>query len=205
MLAFSRKQDLSMRAVEVNGVIGQMQDLLERTLGPAVRIRLELDHGLWLAMADPVQLEVLLLNLAVNARDAMPMGGELRFATRNANLDAPEDAALSPGEYVVLSVSDTGEGMSDDVRSKAFEPFFTTKGPGKGTGLGLAQVFGFARQAGGTVVLDSVPGAGTTVSVYLPRSLLPLKAVEDASESPPPNPIPGRLNVLLVDDDDAVR
>ncbi len=205
MLAFSRKQDLTMRPVDVNEVIRRMEELLERTLGPAIHVILALDPTLWPAIADPVQLEVVLLNLAVNARDAMPSGGELRLSTRNISIEPAgnDEASLSPGDYIVLSVGDTGEGMSAEVRARAFEPFFTTKEPGKGTGLGLPQVFGFARQAGGTVALESTLGRGTIVSVYLPRSLS--QHIESIEQPLPPAVSVDSLRIMLVDDDAAVR
>jgi signal transduction histidine kinase len=138
MLAFSRRQELVMKAIDVNKTICGMQELLHRMVGPLARINLDLEDGLWAAMADPSQLEMTLLNLAVNARDAMPLGGDLVVQTRRivgASTAHPED--LTQGDYVVMFVGDTGSGMPDHVRAKAFDPFFTTKGPGKGSGLGL--------------------------------------------------------------------
>jgi signal transduction histidine kinase len=204
LLAFSRKQDLVLRPVNVNDSITGMSDLLRRTLGPLVRVRHDLAEDLWPAIADPVQLEVALLNLAVNARDAMPEGGELTFRSRNVVMRADGDApaALPAGDYTMVTVSDTGAGMPEAVRSNAFEPFFTTKGPGKGTGLGLSMVFGFAQQAGGTATIDSSLGKGTAISLYLPRADVP--AAEVASE--PAMPVAMQpLRLLLVDDDAGVR
>ncbi len=204
MLAFARRQELAIRPVDVNQVIIANDDLIRRALGPSVVVERILAQDAWPAMADPVQLESVLLNLAVNARDAMPEGGELCFRTSNVVIGAglgPAD--LEPGQYVLVSVGDTGTGMAEPVRARAFEPFFTTKDSGKGTGLGLAQVFGFARQSGGTVVLDSAPGQGTVVSIYLPRGTA---AVAPPTEERPAAPAPvGRLRILLVDDDTAVR
>jgi signal transduction histidine kinase/ActR/RegA family two-component response regulator len=204
MLAFSRKQDLVLQPVAANDVITGMTDLLRRAIGPMVRVEHNLDVQLWPALADPVQLEVALLNLALNARDAMPDGGTLTFRTRNvATTEQVEHrAALPPGEYAMITVSDTGAGMAEDVQSKAFEPFFTTKGPGKGTGLGLSMVYGFARQAGGTVTIDSRCGSGTEISLYLPRATaMPQNGGAAAA-------LGGRmkrLRVLVVDDDPHVR
>ncbi len=204
MLAFSRKQDLVLQPVAANDVIAGMTELLRRAIGPMVRVEHDLDVQLWPALAEPVQLEVALLNLALNARDAMPDGGTLTFRTRNvATLEQAEHrAALPPGEYAMITVSDTGAGMPEEVQSKAFEPFFTTKGPGKGTGLGLSMVYGFARQAGGTVTIDSRCGVGTAISLYLPRAT----AVPDnARAAAALGARMKRLRVLVVDDDPHVR
>ncbi len=205
LLAFSRKQDLVLRPVDMNAIIIGMTDMVTRTLGPLVRFRLDLTDDLCPAMADPVQLEVALLNLAVNARDAMPSGGTLSFRTRNVHLaEAPRTAAaLAPGDYAMVAVIDTGEGMSADVRDKAFEPFYTTKGPGKGTGLGLSLVHGFAHQAGGSITIDSTPGKGTAISLYLPRAVAAV-AEDTATRLDTPATM-SRLSVLLVDDDAGVR
>jgi CheY-like chemotaxis protein len=148
-----------------------MTELLIRTLGEAVEVRTALDPEAWAAEVDRVQLESAILNLAVNARDAMPGGGRLSIETRNAAVGPAEarEFDLAPGDYVTISVSDTGEGMAPDVIEHAFDPFFTTKEVGKGTGLGLSQVFGFVRQSGGHVKIDSALGRGTTIRIYLPR------------------------------------
>jgi len=204
MLAFSRKQDLVLRPVNVNEAIGGLTDMLGRTIGPMVRISNDLATDLWPAVADPVQIEVALLNLALNARDAMPEGGALTIRTRNVLAARPGtgQAALPQGDYVMVSVSDTGHGMPAEVQARVFEPFFTTKGAGKGTGLGLSMVYGFVIQAGGTVTIDSVPGKGTAISLYFPRAALgpseQSAAVEKMSVAQP-------LRVLLVDDDEDVR
>jgi CheY-like chemotaxis protein len=144
------------------------------------------------------------MNLAVNARDAMPEGGELTFRSRNVVMrrDGEQPAALPPGDYTMVTVSDTGSGMPDSVRRNAFEPFFTTKGPGKGTGLGLSMVYGFAQHAGGTATIDSSDGKGTAISIYLPRAAVPLEEI--ATESLAPATMK-RLRILLVDDDAAAR
>jgi len=204
MLAFSRKQELVLRAVNVNDAIGGMSDMLGRTIGPMVRMQHDLATDLWPAVADPVQIEVALLNLALNARDAMPEGGALTFRTRNVTAARPGigQAALPHGDYVMVSVSDTGQGMPSEVQARVFEPFFTTKGAGKGTGLGLSMVYGFVTQAGGTVTIDSAPNKGTAISLYLPRaSPQPSEqpaAVETVTAVQP-------LRILLVDDDEDVR
>ena len=171
LLAYARRQNLSPRSVDVNAVIAGMGELLQRSLGGLVQVETELAPDLWPATSDPTQLELVVLNLAINSRDAMPEGGRLRIAT--SNVHQPEVArldALDPGDYVRIAVTDTGTGMSRDVLEHAFEPFFTTKEIGKGSGLGLAQVYGVATQFGGTARLSSEPGVGTIVEVFLPRA-----------------------------------
>ena len=171
LLAFARHQELLPKAIDLNLIIRGMSDLLQTSIGGAVSIETRPLPELWPALVDPNQIELVVLNLAINARDAMPEGGTLTIETRNANVDAidgPED--LPAGDYVVLSISDTGTGMSEDVQAKAFDPFFTTKGPGKGSGLGLSMALGVAKQSGGTVRIDSRPGEGTSIKVYLPRA-----------------------------------
>ena len=203
LLAFSRRQRLSPTPVHPNEIVSGMGDLLARTIGPHVRVETRLDPGLWHALADPTQLEMMILNLAINARDAMPSGGRLTIATRNVE-DVPAQLAgeLTPGQYVAVAVSDTGTGMSPPVLARAFEPFFTTKEQGKGTGLGLAQLYGFARQSGGTARIESREGEGTTVTIYLPRTEADAAALQ--SETIQPGPA-GRARILVVDDDDDVR
>ena len=205
LLAFSRKQELVLQPVAMNAVIAGMGDLLGRTLGKLVRLNFDLADDLWPAIGDPVQIEVALLNLAINARDAMPEGGTLAFRTRNMHVAAGPHAGvtLPPGDYAMVAVIDSGEGMPPEVLAKAFEPFFTTKGPGKGTGLGLSMVYGFARQAGGSVTIDSTPGKGTAISLYLPRAQEPAD-IEHPSEAQP-GAAQRSLRVLLVDDDAMVR
>ncbi|PXA93036.1 PAS domain S-box protein [Nostoc sp. 3335mG] len=170
LLAFSRQQPLTPVPVDPNRTILDMADLLSRTIGETIRIDTRLPANLHRAMADPSQLENTILNLAVNARDAMPDGGQLIIETANCIIDGPEAVAfdISAGDYVMIAVADTGTGMDPEVMARAFDPFFTTKGVGKGTGLGLSQVFGFARQSGGHVRIDSEIGRGTIVRVYLP-------------------------------------
>ncbi len=171
LLAFSRQQPLSPEPLVINKLVGSMSEMLVRTLGEQVIVETVLAAGLWQVMADPVQLENAVLNLAVNARDAMPEGGRLTIETMNAFVDDAyaSEYAIAPGQYVLLAVADTGGGMSPEVMAKAFDPFFTTKEVGKGTGLGLSQVYGFVRQSGGHVKIYSEMGVGTTVKIYLPR------------------------------------
>ncbi|MGY2053014.1 PAS domain-containing protein [Methylobacterium sp. JK268] len=171
LLAFSRRQTLDPKPTDVNGLVAGMEELISRTAGPAVALSVTAAPDLWPALVDPPQLENALLNLCINARDAMPEGGRIRIET--ANLRLPAEAAreqdLSPGEYLSLTVADTGTGMSPEVAAKAFDPFFTTKPLGEGTGLGLSMIYGFARQSGGEVRIASVLGEGTRVRILLPR------------------------------------
>lgn len=201
MLTFSRKHEVAVQSVDVNAVIRGMDDLLQRTLGPLVRLHYDLAEPIWPALADVVQLELALLNLAVNARDAMPNGGDLTF--RTSIIDAArQPARLVPWDYVCIQVVDTGVGMSEEILARAQEPFFTTKGPGGGTGLGLSMVDGFANELGGALAFDSSPGDGTTVSLYLRRS----DTAPQAEATKPVISVTGeRRRVLLVDDDDNVR
>jgi CheY-like chemotaxis protein len=205
LLAYARRQNLSPRPVDVNAAIEGMRDLLQRSLGGLVQVDTHLATDLWPATSDPAQLELVVLNLAINARDAMPDGGRLRIVT--SNVSQPEVArmdALDPGDYVRIAVIDSGSGMTRDVMERAFEPFFTTKDIGKGSGLGLAQVYGVAKQFGGTVQLASEPGVGTTVDVFLPRAI---SADANASTpEPQTSETPaGGGTVLIVDDDPDVR
>ena len=203
LLAFSRRQRLQPTPLNPNDVISNMGDLMARTIGPHIRIETRLEPQLWNALADKTQIEVIILNLALNARDAMPAGGRLTIST--ANIDHVPTALstdLSPGEYVAISVTDTGTGMPPEVKARAFEPFFTTKEQGRGTGLGLSQLYGFAKQSGGTARIESAEGQGTTVSMYLPRTNA---AIIHADAGPTKPPRRERLQVLLVDDDDGVR
>lgn len=171
LLAFSRQQPLAPEAVEINRLISGLAELLTRSLGELIQLETVLGAGLWKAKADPNALENVVVNLAVNARDAMPEGGKLTIETCNAYVDDDyaRDAEMVPGQYVQVAVTDTGTGMTPEVLARAFDPFFTTKPAGKGTGLGLSQVFGFARQSGGHVRIYSEPGHGTTFRLYLPR------------------------------------
>jgi signal transduction histidine kinase len=205
MLTFSRKQEIALRSVDVNGVIKGMDELLQRTLGHAVALHYELAEDVWPALADVVQLELSLLNLAVNARDAMPDGGDLTF--RTAAIAGNHAADLPPGselaDYVRIQVIDTGEGMSEEVRARAHEPFFTTKGPGGGTGLGLSMVAGFVTELGGALAIDSTPGAGTRISLFLRRADTMPETAAPVSEPVALTTRAGRL--LVVDDDAGVR
>ena len=207
LLAFARRQPLEPKPINVNALVSGMSELLGRTLGETVEIETVQAGGLWRIEADPNQLESAILNLAVNARDAMPTGGKLTIETANAHLDRGDvarDAGVTPGKYVVLCVSDTGAGMDEATRARVFEPFFTTKEVGKGTGLGLSQVYGFVKQSGGHVKLHSEQGQGTTVKIYLPRLLRAGTEEEPANEQPVPAGT-GAETVLVVEDDDDVR
>ncbi len=212
LLAFSRRQRLEARPVDLNATVSNMHDLLRTSVGSRVRLRTELDPSLRRALVDPTQIELVLLNLAINARDAME-GGSLCIETVNARLGEPRRPEEPPaGDYVMVAVADTGSGMPPEVAAKAFEPFFTTKPVGKGSGLGLAQVYGFAKQSGGGVSIETAPGLGTTVKVYLPAAPAAAGEGEEAAPGPggeaPPDAA-GRAArpafILLVDDDKAVR
>jgi len=211
MLAFARRKEVTLRPVEIASTIHGMRDLLQRAIGQDVRIVYDVPDNLGCAMADSGQLEIALLNLAVNARDAMPLGGELRFTARMVTIDAEVDNinGLVSGSYVRVAIQDTGEGMTEAVRARIFEPFFTTKGPGKGTGLGLPMVFGFASLVGGTVTVDSQVGAGTTITLYLPITSAAGGTAERlpafAARSEAPTPDHAMPRILLVDDDADVR
>ena len=172
LLAFSRRQPLNPRVLDVNKLIVSISDLLARTLGENIQLQTIGAAGLWKAEADASELESTLLNLALNARDAMPDGGKLTIETSNAYLDeeyCKQQENVSPGQYILIAVSDSGAGMSSETIDRAFEPFFTTKEAGKGTGLGLSQVYGFMKQSGGHIKIYSEPGEGTTIKLYLPR------------------------------------
>jgi len=206
LLAFARRQPLNPVPIDVNKLIIATSELLRGTLGETVTIETALAGGLWRVAADPNQLENALLNLAVNARDAMPAGGKLRIETANAHLDAASSAGdAAPGPYVVIAVSDEGTGMTKETREQAFEPFFTTKDVGKGSGLGLSQVYGFIKQSGGYAKIDSEPGKGTTVTLYLPRLAESPDATPGAADARPP--LRGREDVVIlaVEDDADVR
>ena len=208
LLAFSRQQPLAPKSIDVNKFVAGMADLLHRTLGEQIRLETVLAGGLWRTHADSSQLENAILNLAVNARDAMGEGGRLTIETQNASLDDDYSAAhfeVPAGQYVLIAVSDTGSGMPPDVIRRAFDPFFTTKGLGKGTGLGLSQVFGFVKQSAGHVKIYSELGQGTTMKVYLPRFMGP----EMITETPTAGralPVAGANEVVLVvEDEERVR
>ncbi len=206
LLAFSRRQTLAPRVTEPNRLIEDMLELIVRTVGPTIEVRTQLQADLWRIRCDPHQLENALLNLCINARDAMPDGGCLTISTRNLCLDEASARAenLAPGGYVAFQVGDTGIGMSPEVVARAFDPFFTTKPIGMGTGLGLSMIYGFSQQSGGQVRLDSEPGKGTRVTLFLPSVL----AQAEASEVSEPLELPradGAQQVLVVDDEPMVR
>ncbi len=208
LLAFSRRQPLEPKSVNVNKLVAAMSDLLRRTLGEQIAIETVLAAGLWQTHADPNQLESAILNLAVNARDAMPEGGKLTVETANTHLDdryADRQVEVAPGQYVSFAITDTGVGMSKEVLARVFEPFFTTKDIGHGTGLGLSQVYGFVKQSGGHVKIYSEPGQGTTVRIYLPRLMVEEEeaALPAANESARSET--GTETILVVEDDDDVR
>ncbi|NBJ10478.1 response regulator [Microvirga arsenatis] len=203
LLSFSRQRDLRLQAVDVNEVILGMSDLLTRTLGGVIRIERQLSDGLWTAMVDPDQLELAILNLCINARDAMAESGTLTLSTRNEAVTEGRITDLNAGEYVVISVADTGTGIPPEVLSRVLEPFFTTKEVGKGTGLGLPMVYGLAQQSGGTVTIHSTVGVGTRVELYLSRAAA--EKVDGAREEEVVAPDAPKVRVLLVDDDAEVR
>ena len=200
LLAFARKQHLQPKPVNVNDVVGGMGGMLARTIGTTIRIEQVLDVELWPALVDPNQLELVILNLAINARDAMPVSGKLSIETANvAAGDSGRAPDLPPGDLIRVSVSDTGTGMTEEVLAKAFEPFFTTKEVGRGSGLGLSQVYGVAKQSGGDVRIRSGLGQGTTVEVYFPRARA---AALDQAKETVVQEIPGGSELVLVVDDD---
>ena len=204
LLAFSRSQKLELRPFAVAGLIGEMRELLVRTPGPDIALAVSFDEVEATVMSDRTQLELAVLNMAINARDAMPDGGRLTITTAIRRIE-DGDPVLEAGDYVDLSVADTGEGMSPEVIERAFDPFFTTKGIGKGTGLGLSQVYGVARQAGGTARIDSAPGGGTVVTLLLRRSSAAAQPpTVQAQPEPVLAPDPG-CTILVVDDEGPVR
>ncbi|MBF9151037.1 ATP-binding protein [Novosphingobium jiangmenense] len=206
LLAFSRRQTLSPRPTHANQLVADFIDLVRRTMGPAISVGVELDPDLWPALVDANQLENALLNLCINARDAMPDGGQLSIWTGNVTLDeeGARKRGLAPADYVTITVGDTGVGIPPEDLDRVFEPFFTTKPTGKGTGLGLSMVYGFARQSNGLVRIRSTPGLGTQVRIYLPRH-------EGCTDATAEEPVVGALDgqigatVLVVDDEPSVR
>jgi two-component system cell cycle sensor histidine kinase/response regulator CckA len=206
LLAFSRRQVLQPKSLDLNRVVENLGKMLHRLLGEDIELSIVPDPSLWLVMADPGQLGQVILNLAVNARDAMPRGGRLVLKTANVKLDEAYAAVhdqVQPGPHVLLSVSDTGCGMDAVTRSRIFEPFFTTKELGKGTGLGLSTVYGIIRQSGGHIWVYSEPGQGTTFKIYLPRFAAGAAVLQ---EEPAPAPyLKGQETILLVEDETLVR
>ncbi len=205
LLAFARRQDMRVETVCINNLLPDFETLLDRALGEAVRVRIERGQDLWHCSTDPHQLETAILNLAINARDAMENGGALTLVTGNVVV-AGEFARrwdATPGDYVVTSVTDTGSGIAPEIVARVFEPFFTTKGVGRGTGLGLSQVYGFARQSSGFVSIESKAGVGTTVSIHLPRVVAPAAAPPAARIAPEIERAHGKI--LVVEDDGEVR
>lgn len=207
LLTFARRRHLDAQTIQLNELVVGIADMLRRTLGEDITLSTSLARDVWPTRADPDQFQSAIVNLAVNSRDAMPQGGKLVIETRNMVLQADSfdfETELQPGEYVQLSISDTGMGMTSEIRDRVFEPFFTTKEKGRGTGLGLAMVYGFVKQSGGHVTVYSEPGHGTTINLYFPRSdaaapdgLAPGK---DAGPEMPP-----RETILVVEDDSKVR
>jgi PAS domain S-box-containing protein len=207
LLAFSRQQTLDPKPTDMNRLVAGMEELIRRTVGPAIHLVVKPEPALWTTLIDQNQLENALLNLCINARDAMPDGGRLTIQTSNLVMDEAEARTrdVPPGEYLALCVIDTGTGMTPEVIARAFDPFFTTKPLGQGTGLGLSMIYGFVRQSGGQVRIDSAPGEGTTMCVYLPRHLEGEQASEAASAAPPAARTGRGETVLVVDDEPTVR
>ena len=205
LLAFSRRQTLAPKPTDVNRLVAGMEDMIRRTVGPAIDVRSIADDGLWNTLVDPGQLENALLNLCINGRDAMPAGGTLTIETANLWLDqrGAAEHGLAAGPYLSLSVTDTGAGMTPNVMARAFEPFFTTKPLGLGTGLGLSMIYGFAKQSGGQVRMLSAPDQGATVCLYLPREQRGECAGETAPLSAPAPAAAGAHQAVLVVDDEA--
>jgi len=206
LLAFARRQPLDPKIVDANQLVRGMEDMLRRTLGEHIQLTTQISGDLWPTLTDANQLENAILNLVINARDAMPDGGRLRIVTANDTVFAAKSRGeheITPGDYSVVSVIDTGVGMTPDVLGKVFEPFFTTKPIGQGTGLGLSMIYGFVKQSHGHARVASEPGKGTTVSLYLPRHVGPLT---EGPASPMRRAPSGEgETVLLVEDDSSVR
>jgi signal transduction histidine kinase/CheY-like chemotaxis protein len=206
LLAFSRKQVISPKLLDLNAVLADMDKMLRRLIGEDIELVTVHRSGLGIVRADPGQIEQVLLNLAVNARDAMPHGGKLTVETANIDFDesfAEQNPDVCPGAYVMLAVTDTGHGMTEDVKSRVFEPFFTTKPLGKGTGLGLATVYGIVKQNGGHISVYSEPNLGTTFKIFLPRIAQARQDPGSADALPPPRH--GNETILLVEDEEVVR
>jgi CheY-like chemotaxis protein len=203
LLAFARRQPLQAVPVNIGRLVADMGDLISSTTGPQIQMTVDTQKGLPEAMADPNQVEMAILNLSVNARDAMPDGGSLRISARARTVTSEHNADLAPGTYVCISVADTGIGMDDETLAHAVEPFFSTKGVGQGTGLGLSMVHGLASQLGGALTIKSAAGAGTTVELWLPVSHTAASTIETVPQ-PKPQPRPAGT-ALLVDDEPLVR
>ena len=207
LLAFSRRQPLAPKRIDPSRLVTGMSELLHRTLGEMIEVETVLAQEAWPVEADPNQLENAILNLAVNGRDAMPEGGRITIETRNTHLDGGESARIpeaTPGDYVCIAVSDTGSGMDEDTVARAFEPFFTTKEVGKGTGLGLSMVYGFVKQSGGHLKIDSAVGSGTSVKIYLPRMAGEADRAEEADDALAPEAVENET-ILVCEDDEDVR
>jgi signal transduction histidine kinase/CheY-like chemotaxis protein len=203
LLAFARRQPLQPREIDVNTLVIDATKLLRPTLGEHIEIKTALAGDLKAALVDPHQLSSALLNLAINARDAMPEGGKLMLETSNVHLDenyAKANSEVQPGDYVLIAVSDTGEGIPADIRDRVFEPFFTTKEVGRGTGLGLSMVYGFIKQSGGHIKIYSEVGHGTTIKLYLPKASAEAQAAQEVASAP----IEGGSETILVVEDDAL-
>jgi CheY-like chemotaxis protein len=205
LLAFSRRQPLDPKPLDVNMLVNGLSEMVHRTLSETISVETVLGAGVWRVEVDPAELEAAIVNLAVNARDAMPNGGRLTIETSNAHIDEAYVAAHSevvPGQYVAIAVTDTGVGMDAKTIAQAFEPFFTTKAVGKGTGLGLSQVYGFVKQSGGHVKIYSELGQGTTVKLYLPRIAAEKMSAEESGLLPSPEGAQEETILVLEDDED---
>jgi CheY-like chemotaxis protein/two-component sensor histidine kinase len=202
LLAFARRQPLQPKPVDVGALVAGMADLVASTSGPQTKVLVDVADNLPAAVADANQLEMAILNLSVNARDAMPAGGRLTISARHEEVGLQHRAGLKPGRYVVASVADTGVGMDAETLKRAIEPFYSTKGVGRGTGLGLSMVHGLAAQLGGALVIDSKPGLGTNVEVWLPASDAEAEQQAVIEEE---TPLPAAGTALLVDDEELVR
>jgi len=204
LLAFSRKQILEPKVLDLNDVVKDMQKMLTRLIGENIQLATTLEAELGSVKADPNQVEQIIMNLVVNARDAMPRGGRVTIETANITIDDQSVKHLKPGEYVMLAVCDTGSGMDQETQRRIFEPFFTTKAVGKGTGLGLSTVYGIVKQSGGYIWVNSEPGMGTMFKVYLPR-IDDATTVTDEKLAPETTALRGSETILLVEDEDVVR
>jgi CheY-like chemotaxis protein len=209
LLTFSRRQVLAPEVLSLNARVTNLESMLRRLIGEDITLVTDLDPGLCPVETDPGQIEQVIMNLAVNSRDAMPQGGRLTIRTRTVELNeayAEDRPSVRPGTYAVLAVEDSGVGMDEETKRHLFEPFFTTKEVGKGTGLGLAAVYGIVKQSGGHIEVESEPGRGTTFKIYLPRAREVAPAVRPSQLLPPrPSPTHGSETVLLVEDEDGVR